>query len=192
MDYVEDLYYLLEIKDEVSLYYISDYSKKKLSGPKTRIVQNIGGKGLYYASSRDSVFLNQKEFFGEIFLIEQRVPKWNLINESKIIDNIEVFKATSLIEINNGVRKFNKLITAWYAPSIPSTFGPKNFNGLPGLIFELQENEVILYVSKIEFQTDESSKSIVKPHKGVKMTELQFENHLIENQEYYLKSLLKN
>jgi len=192
MDFVDELFYSLEISDSISVYKISDYSKKRLSGMTTRIAQNIGGRGLYYSNIKDSIFLNQKEFFGETFLINQTIPEWNLLSESKFIDNIETFKANCAITINNGVKKFRKIITAWYAPSIPVTFGPKNYNGLPGLILELHENEVVLYLSKIEFEDSDKSKLISKPSKGVRMTELEFENHLIENQDYYLKSILKN
>lgn len=93
--------------------------------------------------------------------------------------------------MDNGKRKWDRITIAWYAPSMPYSFGPKNFSGLPGLVLELQENEVVLYLTKIEFLDSEAK--IEVPDKGIKMTEKEYEKYLIENGEnLLLNRILKN
>lgn len=57
--------------------------------------------------------------------------KWITINEKKVINDIECYKATTDFR----GRKWE----AWYAPSIPYSFGPWKFHGLPGLIISIHD-----------------------------------------------------
>ena len=57
--------------------------------------------------------------------------KWTTINEKKMINDIECYKATTDFR----GRKWE----AWYAPSIPYSFGPWKFHGLPGLIISIHD-----------------------------------------------------
>jgi GLPGLI family protein len=191
INYLGDLSYFLKINNNESIYEINPDFKKKLDERSIKLVQSVGGRGVYYCNKAEDILLNQKEFVGEIYLIEQEKPVWILTNESKDIDGILCLKAYCIKKISNGKRQFDKTTIAWYAPSIPYSFGPKNFNGLPGLILELQENEVILYLEKIEFL--KSNLKINVPDKGIKMSESQYEKFLNENGESFLKNnILKN
>jgi GLPGLI family protein len=60
-------------------------------------------------------------------------------------------------------------VIAWYTTQIPYNFGPKDYNGLPGLILELQEDNLLIKASKITLQ---QKKKIVikKPNQGEKIT----------------------
>ena len=42
---------------------------------------------------------------------------------------------------------------AWYCPTLPFSFGQKDFCELPGLILELQDDKVTFVASKIELYT---------------------------------------
>lgn len=42
-----------------------------------------------------------------------------------------------------------KTITAWFAPSLPFSYGPIEFHGLPGLILELNKDYTTYSVHKI-------------------------------------------
>ncbi len=191
LNYLENLSYTLKINNNESIYEVDPEFKKKLDEKSIKLVQSVGGRGVYYYNKLEEILLNQKEFVGEIYLIEQEKPAWILTNETKDIDGIRCQRAYSIKKINNGKRQFDRTTVAWYAPSIPYSFGPKNFIGLPGLILELQENEVILYLEKIEFM--ESNLKINVPIKGIKMSESQYEKFLIENGESFLKNnILKN
>ena len=62
------------------------------------------------------------------------MQKWVITSEKKKIAGIECKKATTFYRCAN--------YTAWFAPSIPVQFGPWKLGGLPGLIFELVNENV--------------------------------------------------
>ncbi|WP_413531685.1 GLPGLI family protein [Empedobacter brevis] len=82
--------------------------------------------------------LTTKEYFrnvrvmGKPYIIKDKLKeyKWSLTRDSKKIIGFDVKKATAVIDSTTTV-------TAWYAPSIAVKDGPSMFNGLPGLILEL-------------------------------------------------------
>jgi GLPGLI family protein len=76
--------------------------------------------------------------------------KWEITTESKVISSYRCYKAILKISLMNrfGENKTQE-ITAWFAPSLPYSYGPKNFNGLPGLILELTENKTTFLAAKI-------------------------------------------
>ena len=82
--------------------------------------------------------------------------KWDITSESKSISNYLCYKAILEITFVNrkGISGINTII-AWFAPSLPFTFGPKNFYGLPGLILELHENKTTYLVTKIVLSSKE-------------------------------------
>ena len=93
--------------------------------------------------------------------------KWVIINESKTIDNYQVFKAI-LNEpfINSKGEQKLRTIVAWYCPMIPHSFGPLNYGGLPGLILELQTNGNTFLIKA--FEKNKSKKiPFVIPNKNV-------------------------
>lgn len=96
-----------------------------------------------------------KEFFqksdGSIIENNYSQKKWKITTESKKIDNYLCYKAVYEYDY---LARFNKIktrvITAWFAPSLPFSFGPKNYNDLPGLILELQDWDTTFLATKIE------------------------------------------
>lgn len=90
-------------------------------------------------------------------LIEEKYDKknWEITSESKKIADYLCYKA---IYIKNYTGRNGKSIsipiTAWFAPSLPYGYGPKDYNGLPGLILELQERKTIYYASLITLSKD--------------------------------------
>lgn len=71
-----------------------------------------------------------------------------MINEKKLIDGIECYKATASFRGRNW--------EAWYTPSIPYSAGPMKFHGLPGLIIEISDetkryNYVATKVERIKY-----------------------------------------
>ena len=58
---------------------------------------------------------------------------WNISNETKKVNDYTLQKATT----NFGGRNW----TAWFSSEIPFQEGPYKFRGLPGLIFEISDNE---------------------------------------------------
>lgn len=92
-------------------------------------------------------------------LIEKKIDKesWVISNESKLIEKYLCYKATKTITYmaRDGIEK-KKIITAWFTPTIPFSFGPKEFCGLPGLILELQDRQTIFYAKLISLADDKT------------------------------------
>lgn len=86
-----------------------------------------------YFNFKKDTLLSVENILGEAVLVQESIPKlkWKLINETKVIDSIEVSKAVCDFR----GRKY----TAWYALSYPISAGPWKLHGLPGLIFEVSD-----------------------------------------------------
>jgi GLPGLI family protein len=124
-----------------------------------------------YFSNKESVLI-QKNSFGENFLVKMPSIKWNITSITKKIDKYVCYKALTFNTIENSKGKHKVKVEAWFTPEIPFNFGPKNYNGLPGLIIELKENENLTFqlknIKKIKY------KKIKKPTKGKKITLKEF------------------
>jgi GLPGLI family protein len=67
------------------------------------------------------------------------VLEWQMTNETKQIDNYTCYKALlEDIVVNKDNKVSTKMITAWYCLDLPFSYGPLNYNGLPGLVLELE------------------------------------------------------
>ena len=91
-------------------------------------------------------------------LVEEtyKIKNWQVTNETKNIDKYLCYKALYNYEFIATDKTINtRTITAWFAPSLPYSYGPKNYNGLPGLILELQDRETIFLATKIELSGEE-------------------------------------
>lgn len=77
------------------------------------------------------------EMLGKVYLLEDsiNVISWKIGNDLK-----EVAGHICMNAFTEDKSKFQK-ITAWYALDIPVKAGPERFNGLPGLILELDIND---------------------------------------------------
>ena len=55
----------------------------------------------------------------------------------------------------------------WFTPEIPVPFGPKGFDGLPGLILEATNNgKTFIYASKIQFNPENINEILTEPKGG--------------------------
>ena len=90
-------------------------------------------------------------------LIEKPVDiDWKLTKETKKINNYKCFKASLQMKFKtrSGDSQIRDVI-AWYAPELPYSFGPAEFQGLPGLILELTNKKTTYLATKIEFSKRE-------------------------------------
>jgi GLPGLI family protein len=126
-------------------------------------------KGIYYNKDMRILQLNA---FGELFLITKPKLNWQIQKETKKIGKYNCFKATTEIIVNTKGRR--QLITAWFTPKIPVALGPLGYDGLPGLILELEIYKKIYYVKTISLSPKEKIK-IEKPTKGIKVTEKEYQ-----------------
>ena len=83
--------------------------------------------------------------------------------EDKTIDFGSIFSRRGNNNQNDDKKNEPRMIdvVAWYSPQIPVSAGPDRYWGLPGLILELQEKNVIFGAKKINL--NQISLPIVKP-----------------------------
>ncbi len=120
------------------------------------------------------------------YTVEKQISKyeWKLENESKIISGFKCFKAVTTDVVQNRSGKFNFLITAWYCPEIPIPYGPLLYNGLPGLILELNRRNVVYGATKIDLNPKEIL-TILKPDLSIIKTE----EEITKMREDYINSI---
>lgn len=170
--------FILDFNNESSLFQIE--KKLEIDGRNTRGAETLygGGKGLYYSNQSENYTVHQRDFGGELYLIEGEFTsvQWKLLKKSKKIENYTCYKAI-------GTKKFlssktgeitSREIEAWYSPEIPIPFGPIGYNNLPGLIFELKDRNAVYYLKSIEFNA-KNKMDVSKPKKGNKISEAAFE-----------------
>lgn len=70
-----------------------------------------------------------------VYMVEEEIPlmNWELVDETKKVKEIELHKAVCSFRGRN--------YTAWYSLEYPIHIGPWKFNGLPGLAFEITEDQ---------------------------------------------------
>lgn len=165
----KEVSYALNFNSKSSTYQknesLYDESKQKLN----LVATGAGGTGIFYYNTEDNALLKQLTIGGDIFLITQNAKKWKLLNTSKKIGKYNCYKAT-LLNNNNKETK----VTAWYTLDIPLAYGPKDYNGLPGIILELYEGKFFFKASKIELSNKD--KIIEKPVDGLNLTQEEFNN----------------
>ena len=158
---------------------------------------SFSGEGKKYINVKEKKTIVEDEIFGKEFLIIEPIvkPDWKLVDETKKIGDYNCFKAQLLIPVTKKeIKEYeeflkkeaikpalfkmgepkDKVITAWYTPEIPVSFGPNNYWGLPGLILEINEEKSIILCSKVVLSNKEKSK-IKIPNTGDKVTQNEFD-----------------
>ena len=201
--------FLLSFSKEESLYKEDgQLEAPQMSGMQVVMV-DTGGSDILYKNTKEENYTNQNEVFGKIFLIEDKLEKidWVLSNETKNIGEYTCYKATMTRqqEVERGVIRINEendsrdeeetepemeeiTVTAWYAPEIAVNNGPGRYQGLPGLILEVNDDSLTLMCSKIVLNPKDKV-NIDKPSKGKKVNQEKFdqimEKKMLEMNERY-------
>ena len=168
---------------------------KKLAGPSrsqngmmVMAIGSGGGSDVYYKNVKESRFINKTEIMGKRFLIKDKLPTydWKLTGETKNIGVYTCYKATytreeerTKMDVVDGEVKAKKekvdvVTTAWYAPAIAVSNGPRNYGGLPGLILEINEGKLTIVCTEIIMNPTEKME-IKKPKKGKVVTQVVYE-----------------
>jgi len=160
----------------------------KLSLLPTRPMRTGGGMDLvnspgnFYKDLITKNYVNQKDLFGRKFIIEDKLNgiDWQKTDEVKTIGKYLCFKATAQIANTNKYANADNqaetiTVIAWYTLDIPVSQGPGMFWGLPGLILEVQSEDVVYLCSKIELSKTDSM-HIKAPKAGKKISSEKFDN----------------
>jgi GLPGLI family protein len=119
---------------------------------KMAFIQTVGSDYFYDKVSNTAVERNNS---GTLVQITNKKLEWNITTESKMIGDYLCYKAIYLNKFINRLGKNTSVpITAWFAPSLPYGFGPKYFNGLPGLILELEDRRTTFLASSITISNE--------------------------------------
>ena len=166
-----------------------------------------GGSDILYKNTKTSTFVNQNELFGKIFLIKDELEQreWTLESDTKNIGEYVCYKATythdiEIREMNTAnddeddeveTRMETRTVTAWYTPQIPVSTGPDDYQGLPGLILEVNSGDLQIVCSKIVLNLEDKLK-IKPPKQGKEVGQAEFdeimEKKMKEFQEQYRPS----
>lgn len=130
----------------------------------------IGSSNYYDRGKRISINENNNGA-----LLEDDFSKdWVISTENKKVSDYLCYKATYVKYFKKNNETKSRIITAWFAPSLPYPFGPKGYNGLPGLVLELSDNDIVLFVDSIAIQG--------------KPIEIKFPKGKVISEEEYLKN----
>ncbi|MFD0964832.1 GLPGLI family protein [Pseudofulvibacter geojedonensis] len=175
--------YTLKFTKEASMY----QQVEKLSAPQPQTsginITIDESSNLLFKNIKEKRYSNQTDIMGKQFLIKDELqPRdWVLGKEKKFIGEYECYKATyedeyTMQTVNDGeiteVKK-KRLVTAWYTPQIPISNGPAEYEGLPGLILEINDGQLTLICSKIVINPKEAI-DLKEPTKGKVVTEEKF------------------
>ncbi|MBT8267243.1 MAG: GLPGLI family protein [Bacteroidia bacterium] len=187
--------YVLTFNKEESLYKEDEQLEAPQPSGMMMVMVDTGGSDILYKNTKNETFTSQNEVFGKVFLIEDKLenPEWTHTNEKKNIGDYTCYKATytreqpverAFISVNgdnepkddeNDEPEMETItVTAWYTPDIAVNNGPARYQGLPGLILEVNDGPVTLLCSKIVLSSKEKV-SIEKPTKGKKVNQKKFD-----------------
>lgn len=198
--------YILSFNKSEALYKEEEKLEQPGRGGGMRFMMGGFSQGIYYKNLKEKRYTRQLESFSKEFLIKDSLKtyQWQLEDESKMIGEHLCFKATTTKEIPdirvgtppkkedaaNDEQPKTKIITvtAWYTPEIPINNGPSDYWGLPGLILELNEENMIFLCTKIVLNPKESFE-LKEPEKGKVVTQKEFDkivtDKMKEMQEMY-------
>lgn len=179
--------YTSTYKEDVKL----EEPKKPQVGGGTVMVFSMGGSGsgsIYYKNTKENRFTNQTEIMGKRFLVKDSLPnyEWQMTSETKNIGNYTCYKATFTRDVENvtmsmvnGESKEVKetvsvTTTAWYTPQVPVSNGPDDYQGLPGLILEINDGTTTMVCTEIILNPSEKIK-IEEPEKGKIVSQAEYE-----------------
>ena len=138
----------------------------------------MGGSGIYYKNTKDKLKLVQTTNTGQKINVihDFNEYEWVISNQTKKIGNYLCYKATAEVKEFNYIK--NKEIIykpyVWFTREISLPFGPKGFDGLPGLVLEAAVTEkVILFANDIDFNYL-GKENISKPTGGKEMTKEEY------------------
>ena len=174
-----DVIFVLNFKGKESIFKIEDKMEIEINSIGKSYAKTIVGKGSFYSDLNRDLIIRKAEVYGEVFLIRLNPSSnnWKLSTDSKMIGKYKCFKATIRKTVKNQSGKYVFEIIAWYTPEIPVSFGPKEYNNLPGLILELKDTHYTFYANNIE----------LNPKKELKI--LEFRGEIISQEEFSEKTL---
>ena len=139
---------------------------------------------MYYLTRDYTTNISQdlKETLGKTYLIEDHniKPKWKILNEIKEVSGYICMKAETIDTVKD------QKIIAWFTDQIPLSYGPAEYNGLPGVILEINKNDGNLVIVADEIHLGKKTTTLKQVKmKGKKIKQAQFNEliskHIVES-----------
>ncbi|CAI8320084.1 GLPGLI family protein [Flavobacteriaceae bacterium] len=188
--------YILTFDKNTSIYKEDEALAPPAAGGGMVFISSAGGSGTLFKNIKDQLFTNQQETFGKQFIIKDQLQpiEWELHGETKNIGDYTCYKATYSKQIEaSSVMTFSSsddedkdedskvssemktiTVTAWYTPQIPVSNGPESYQGLPGLILEINDGDLTILCSKITINPDKKIE-ISEPKKGKQVSQMEYD-----------------
>ena len=178
MSYKKDIIYAMENAhpDEFVLSFKKDesyYYKEPTLEKNIDLMGSRAGSSPYYVNKTLDKTIQASSVLGNI----DKIPlEWEITGKTKKIGNYTCrqAKTTEKLYSRQG-HFFYKDVVAWFTPDIPISFGPKNYNGLPGLILQIEDREYTLPAIKIN----------LNPSDDVKIKRIDKKDKVISEKESY-------
>lgn len=162
-------------------------------------------EGELYKNSRTKQYFKAEELANKNYIILDALKNfnWDLKQESKTIGGYTCYKAISIIKVTKKElqeyeaekvkqsknktsfltleKPKDEIITVWYNPEIPVSHGPNKYWGLPGLIMEVNEKNLIILCSKV-ILNPKDKKNIKAPKSGKIISQNDYD--LMEEKQY--------
>lgn len=126
---------------------------------------------ILYKNLTDEKLVDSRDFMQKQFLIKGFTTsrKWKIGKNQKSILGYQCLEATAQEDSTTMVR-------AWFAPQINIPNGPSDFQGLPGMILQIDINDGSRTLTAISIDQDPVDRSlIIIPTKGKEITSEEFE-----------------
>lgn len=177
---LEQVNFVLIFKGKESFFELEDKVYSDNTKINKSIIKGLISGGDHYLDLNEDIQIQEKSIMGQRFLIKTNPSsaQWKITTEQKEIDGYLCFKALKTEKITNSFGTFENEITAWFTPSLPYQFGPKNHNSLPGLILVLHDKKFSYYLDRINLNPKENELSKIKKPNGNLMTEDEFKKYL--------------
>ena len=126
--------FILDISGNKSDFYSTEYCAKN--------DKDINNYTIIEKNTNNSIILKHDHLEDvNVFIKEDDKLLWKVLKETKMVDDIKLFKAMTTYKKINWI--------AWYNPMIPINDGPFIFKGLPGLIYEIQSKILFIKLGSI-------------------------------------------
>lgn len=165
-------------KDNGAYYFIEDHSKK--NNQYYGLATSLIARNYTYNFKTNTSTIFQKWLTNNYYYTESlNNIEWTLLPEKKEINNLDCYKAVSVIK-ENKTNEFGKVyvkktpVIAWYAPSLKCNVGPEGYNGLPGVVIELFTGYGTYITESINLNYTVDSKVLIGPNNYEKISKKEF------------------
>lgn len=142
------------------------------NAPGSRMTMRFGRDNrIVYKHLTDDKMIDSRDFMQKQFLITGplKARKWKIGKNQKEILGYTCMEAFSRVDSAT-------TLVAWFTPQITNANGPSDYQGLPGMILQININDGQHIVTATELHLDNIDASIIKaPAKGKEVTSEEFE-----------------